>query len=388
MNIPIKYNLRNLFVRRGTTLMTVFSIAFVVLVYIGVLSMASGLRQAFGRSGDPRNVIVLREGANSETESFYPQERFREIVTVPGIATTPDGTPLASGDLLLLQVLERADGTESNVTLRGVQPIAFEVRPQIRIVEGQAFRPGTGEVIVGKRLAGRFPELGLGKQVTFGRMSFRIAGIFDDGGGAFASEVWGAFEDLGNAFNRVGYCSSALLQATSPDHARELVARIEADQRLNLQPMSETQYYQQQTQATGMQFVILGNALAIMMAFGACFAASNTMYASVSARASEIGTLRALGFRRRSILGAFLLEAALVGLFAGVLGAVLALPLNAVRTGTTNFVTFSEISFSLRTSFDVLLGGIALAVLTGLIGGFAPAWSAARRPIAALLRDR
>ena len=388
MNIPLKYNVRNLFVRRGTTAMTILSIAFVVLVYVGVLSLAAGLRVAFGRAGDARNVIVLREGANSETESFFALERFRELTTVSGIATAPDGSPLVSGELLLLQVLEREDGTESNVALRGVQPVAFTIRPQIQIVEGRPFQPGTAEVIVGERIASRFPELSLGRTIEFGRQDFRVVGVFSDGGGAFASEVWAAFEDLGNAFDRVGFVSSALLQAPSAEHTEGLIARIQADQRLTLGASSETQYYRQQAQATGTQFIVLGNALAVMMAFGACFAAANTMYASVSARASEIGTLRALGFKRRSILGAFLFESALVGLLAGCVGALLALPLNSIQTGTTNFVTFSEVSFRLRTTPDVLAGGIALAVLTSLIGGFAPAWSASRRQIALLLRDR
>ena len=388
MNVPLKYNLRNLFVRRGTTLMTMFSIAFVVLVYVGVLSLAAGLRVAFARAGDPRNVIVLREGANSETESFFAIERFRELTTVNGIATDSDGAPLISGELMLLQIVQREDGTESNVALRGVQPMAFRVRPQVQIVEGTNFEPGRSQVIVGKRIASRFPELRLGRTIEFGRTDFQVVGIFDDGGGAFSSEVWGALEDLGAAFDRVGFVSSALVQAPSAEHGEVLITSIEADQRLHLGASSETQYYQQQAQATGTQFIVLGNALAVMMAFGACFAAANTMYASVSARAAEIGTLRALGFRRRSILGAFLFESALVGLLAGCVGALLALPLNSIQTGTTNFVTFSEVSFQLRTTPDVLAGGILLAILTCLIGGFAPAWSASRRPIALLLRER
>ncbi len=387
MRIPFKYNVRNLIERRGTILMTITSISFVVLVYIGVLSLAGGLQQAFGASGDAKNVLVLRDGAHSETESYFSTDRHREMSALPGVARDGQGNPLASGEVLILQILERQDGSESNVSLRGVEPAAFEVRPKVRMVEGRRFEPGRGEVIVGSQLAKRFPELRMGSEVTFGRTRFRVVGLFDADGGSFASEVWGAVQDFGAAFQRENYCSSSLLRTASPEEAKALITRIEGDQRLNLQAMSEPEYFEQQTQATGGQFILLGNALAVMMAFGACFAAANTMYAQVAARAKEIGTLRAIGYPRRSVLGAFLLEAAFLGLVAGILGALLALPLNGITTGTTNFVTFSEITFSLRTTPGILLQGILLAVFTGILGGLVPAWSASRRPIAALLRE-
>jgi ABC-type lipoprotein release transport system permease subunit len=387
VNIPLKYNVRNLTARRGTILMTVVSIAFVVLVYIGVLSLAGGLGAAFGASGDPRNVLVLRDGARAETESYFPTERHREMAALPGVERDTSGNPLASGEVIILQILTRKDGSESNVVLRGVEPAAFGVRPKVRVVEGRRFEPGKGEVVVGAKLAERFPELELGKQITFGRIDFRVVGLIDAGGGSFASEVWGAVQDFGDAFQRQNYCSSSLLRTASEDEAKALVARIEADQRLNLAARLETEYYEEQTTSTGAQFVVLGTVLAVLMAFGACFAAANTMYAQVAARSKEIGTLRALGFPRRAILGAFLLEAAFLGLLAGVLGAIASLPLNGISTGTTNYVTFSEISFSLRTTPDVLLQGIVLAVLTGVVGGLVPAFSASRRPIAELLRS-
>ncbi len=387
MNIPLKYNVRNLTGRRGTILMTVVSIAFVVLVYIGVLSLAGGVRASFGASGDPRNVLVLRDGANSETESSFPMERPREMAALPGVERGPNGEPLASGEVVVLQILERRDGSESNVALRGVEASAFAVRPKIRITEGRRFEPGRAEVIVGEKLAKRFPDLRLGGRIPFGRIEFTVVGLFDAGGGSFASEVWGAVQDFGDAFQRGNECSSSLLRTASPDEAKALAARIAADQRLNLKARIESEYYAEQTQSTGSQFVALGTGLAVMMAFGACFAAANTMYAQVAARSKEIGTLRALGFPRRSILGAFLLEAAFLGLIAGLLGAAAALPLNGITTGTTNYVTFSEITFSLRTAPDILAQGVVLAVLTGVLGGLVPAISASRRPIAALLRE-
>jgi putative ABC transport system permease protein len=388
VKIPLKYNVRNLFVRRGTTLMTVASIAFVVLVYIGVLALAGGLRVAFGASGDPRNVLVLREGAKTETESFFEQEKARQIAALPGVARGADGQPLATGQVILLQILERLDGSESNVTLRGVEPAVFDIRKQVQMVEGRRFEPGKGEVIVGKNLAARYRNLQLGKEVTFGRIQFKVVGVFDSAGGSFNSEVWGATADLANAFRRNNSFSSTLVQASSPEQAAALVRTIEGDQRLRLQALTETDYFRQQANANSAQFIVLGNLLAVLMAFGACFAAANTMYAQVSARSHEIGTLRALGFKRRSILAAFLIEAGLVGLIAGAVGALLSLPLNGLTASTMNGMTFSEISFSLRTTPDILLGGVLLALLTGVVGGFPAAWSASRRPVTVLLRER
>lgn len=388
MKIPLKYNLRNLFVRRGTTLMTIVSIAFVVLVYIGVLALAGGLRTAFAASGDPHNVLVLRDGARSETESYFDTEKARQLAALPGLARGADGAPLASSQLLILQILKRQDGTESNVSIRGVEPSIFAVRPQVKIVEGRNFTPGKSEVVVGKNLAERFPDLQLNREVAFGRVRFKVVGIFDANGGSFNSEVWGAVQDLADAFRRNNAYSTAILRTTSPEAAKQLVQQIQGDQRLKLKPMLEPDYFAEQAKTNSAQFVILGNLLAVMMAFGACFAAANTMYAQVSARAAEIGTLRALGFRRRTLLTAFMLEAVFLGLLAGILGALLSLPLNGITAGTTNFVTFSEISFQLRTTPGILVGGVALAVLTGLIGGFPAALAASRRQITLLLRDR
>lgn len=385
MKLPLKYNVKSLFVRRGNTLMTVASIALVVLVFVGVLAMASGLSLSLRASGNPTNVIVLREGARSETESAFDKERQRVVQALEGIATDAAGKPLASAELVTLQIFQRADGKESNVSLRGLGPAGTALRPQFRLSDGKMFEPGRGEVIVGERLAQRFPRLRLGERVELGRLEFQVVGVFTTGG-SFDSEVWGALEDFGNAFRREDV-SSVLLRAPTPEAVEALVARVAGDQRLRLQAKPEIEYYADQTTATAGQFVALGTGLAVLMALGACFAAANTMYAHVAARAQEIGTLRALGFRRRGILGAFVLEAALLGLVAGVCGAVLALPLNGMSTGTTNFVTFSELSFTLRTSPAVLLQGVALAVVTAVLGGLPPALAAARRPITALLRE-
>jgi ABC-type antimicrobial peptide transport system permease subunit len=386
MSLPLKYSARSLVERRGTVLMTVASIAFVVLVYLGVLSLAGGLRSALATSGDPAQIVVLRDGALSETSSFFSLERGRELMTLPGIARDADGLLLAAGEVLILNNLPREDGSMSNVTFRGVAPISFRLRPELAIVDGRTFRPGSAELIVGRRLSERFPDLRLGSELEVGRLTFRVVGIYEAGGSSFDSEVWGAADDLASAFRRAGYFSSALVRAPSEAEASALIQRIESDQRLNLQALTESDYYARQTAATTRQFVFLANALAVIMAIGACFAAANTMYAAVSARTREIATLRVLGFRRRNITAAFVLEAALLGLVAGLLGVLLSLPLNTISTGTTNFLTFSEITFSLRTTPRALISGVLLAVLTGVIGGLPPAWSAARRRIQEAMR--
>jgi len=388
MKIPVKYNFRNLFVRKGTSLMTIASLAFVVLVFIGVLALGGGLTAAFSASGDEQNVIVLRDGAKSEVESFFDLEKMRQLAALPGIARAQGGSPLASGQVLILQILKRDNGSETNVSIRGVEPVMFSIRPQLKIVEGRPFEPGKGEVVVGKTLAARYRDLKLGREVSLGRIRFKVVGVFDAAGGSFNSEVWGAVGDLSNAFNRTNSVSSAILRAPSADGARELIKRIQADQRLKVKAISEPTYFAEQASANTKQFLVLGILLAVFLGFGACFAAANTMYAQVSARSHEIGTLRALGFKRRTILAAFLIESALLGLLAGGVGALLALPLNGLTAATMNGATFSEITFSLRTTPLILLGGIGLAVLTGLVGGFPAAVSASRRTITDLLRER
>lgn len=385
--IPLKYNTRSLFVRTGTTLMTVASIAFVVLVYIGVLALAGGLATTFAKSGDPAIVMVLRDGAGSETGMGLDTETQRLLAALPGVARDAAGRPLASGETVHIQILQRADGTESNVSLRGVEDAAFEIRPQVKIVEGRRFVPGKGEIVVGNRLSKRFASLSLGSELQLGRLPFHVVGIFESAGGLYSSEVWGAVTDLGETYRRPNYYSSVRLHAGSASAVPDLTARIEADSRLRVEAMPEPEYFERQAAQNSRLLVALGNGLAILMAFGACFAAANTMYAQVAVRGREIGTLRALGFPRRSIVVAFLIEAVVLGLLAGAVGALLSLPLNGISTGTMNNSTFTEVAFSLRTTRGALLGGVILAALTGVLGGALPALSASRQRITDLLRE-
>jgi putative ABC transport system permease protein len=363
------------------------SIAFVVLVYVGVLALAGGVRTAFAATGDPSTVLVLRDGARSEMESGYATETLRLIQTMPGVARDESGEPIASGETIHLQILERADGTEANVTVRGVEPAAFALRPDIRIADGRSFEAGKNEVIVGSLMPDRYSSLRVGAEVQLGRSQFRVVGVFDCGGSSYCSEVWGDTRALGDSYRRGNYYSSVRVKVPDPSLVDGMIAQLEADQRLRVDAIAEPEYYRQQTEATSTIFVVLGNALAVLMGVGACFAAANTMYAQVASRHKEIGTLRAMGFRRRSILAAFLVEALVLGLLASGVGVLLSLPLNGFTAQTMNNVTFSEITFALRTTPQVLLGGVALAVATAVVGGFLPAWSASRRPITTLLRE-
>ena len=385
--IPVKYNVRSLFVRKANTLMTIVSIATVVLVYVGVLALGAGLRVAFTASGDDSTVIVLRDGANSEMESYFATETHRILASMPGVARDAEGEPLASGETITLQILERPDGSETNALLRGVEEDAFALRPYIRITEGRRFEPGQTEIIVGDRLVGEAGELELGSDIELGRFTFTVVGIFDSGGSSYGSEIWGTVQEFGDSFRRQNYYSSTRVMAESPALVEALIEEIESSQQINVSARDETSYFEAQSDASSAMFLILGNLIAAMMGFGACFAAANTMYAQVAARGKEIATLRVLGFRRRTILSVFVLEAAVLGLAAGALGALLALPLNGLSAGTTNFMTFSEVRFMLRTTPDVLGSGVLVATLTAVIGGFFPALSASRAPITNLLRE-
>ena len=288
---------------------------------------------------------------------------------------------------MTLQILERLDGSETNAIIRGVEDGAFVLRPYIQISQGRRFEPGRAEVIVGNQLDGHVVELELGSTIDLGRLAFTVVGIFESGGTSYGSEVWGNAQELGDAFRRQNYYSSTRLKADTPAQVEALIEEIEANQQIDVDARNETDYFEAQGISSSSLFLLLGNLVAVMMGFGACFAAANTMYAQVAARSKEIATLRVLGFRRRTILSVFVLEAAVLGLAAGTLGALLALPLNNVSAGTSNFVTFSEVRFVLRTTPDVLGAGVLVATLTAVIGGFFPALSASRAPIAALLRE-
>ncbi|HEY3134601.1 MAG TPA: ABC transporter permease [Blastocatellia bacterium] len=385
MAIPLKYNLRNLVVRRVSTLMTIGAIALVVAVFVALMALANGLNSALKTTGSPENVLVLRQGSQTETSSGVSKEAFQVIQTLPGIARDREGKPMASAEGVIIVNLPRRSGESTNVTLRGVSETAFAMRPGIKLVAGRMFRPDIGEAIVSRTVADRFSNAALGQSLQLGKRTFAVVGVFDAGGTAFDSEIWSSINDVADAFDRSGY-SSVLVRAENVATRDQLVNRIEAEQRLKLEAKPELKYYEEQTSTSG-PIRGLGIFVAIIMGIGACFGGMNTMYAAVAHRTREIGTLRALGFSKLSILTSFVIESMILALIGGVIGCLLALPVNGIATGTMNFRTFSEVAFSFRITPDLLVSALIFSLVLGFIGGLLPSRLAARMPITRALRE-
>ncbi|PYV13006.1 MAG: ABC transporter permease [Acidobacteria bacterium] len=365
MAIPIKYNIRNLFVRKVSTTMTLFSIALVVAVFLALMSLAAGMSATFTSSGDPSNVIVLRKSAVSETNSAVTKAEYQVVRYLAGIDNGSSGTPLVSPELIiLLNIPRRGQAGSTNVMVRGVGPEAFELRPRLRLVAGRLFRPGLREMIVSRNIGGRFRDTDVGSRIKFGKGMWTVVGHFDAA--------------------RQGY-SAILARSADPQAQAGLVAAINADRRLQLEAVNERAFYDRQTAAAA-GLKLLATIMTVFMGVGACFAAMNTMYAAVSNRTREIGTLRALGFPQSSVLLSFLIEAGLLALIGGGVGCLLALPVNGITTGTSNFNTFAEITFNFRITGGLMVAALVLSGFLGVLGGFFPARTAARQPIIESLR--
>jgi putative ABC transport system permease protein len=387
MAIPIRYNIRNLKLRKGLTIMTSLGIALTVTTAIFLMALLAGLDRAFVTSGDAQNVLVMRKGSQAELSGGFDASLFPTLKTLPGIAKDSHGEPMASGEWVVVIVLPRADGTgEVNVTVRGMMPDGLELRPKVKIIEGRWFNQGQREVVVSESIKKRFAHANIGDTLQFGKGPWTVVGVFDAGGSAYESEIWGDVNQMASDFDRQGGFASAYLRATDPVSADALKHRVSDDQRLKLEGMLETEYYAKQT-SSGAPIKYIGWVVAIIMAIGSSFAAMNTMYAAVAYRSREIATLRVIGFSRPSILTSFVFESVLLSLLGAAVGIVLMLPFNGMTTGTSNAVTFSEIVFSLRMTPVVVGVAIAFAVIMGLFGGMAPAWHAARRDILGALRD-
>jgi len=385
MAIPLKYNLRNLVARRVSTLMTIGTIALVVAVFVALFALANGLNSALIATGTPENVIIIRQGSQTEMQSGVSKEAFQIIQTLPGIARDQEGKPRASAEIAVIVNLPRREtGQSSNVTLRGLSDIGISMRPQIKLVEGRMFHSDVGEAIVSQKIADRF-SAGLGETLQLGRRGLTIVGVFEAGGTSFDSEIWSSVNDVADAFDRSGY-SSALVRAESVATRDQLVSRIEADQRLKLEAKPEVKYYEEQTTASA-PIRSLGIFVAIIMGIGACFGGMNTMYASVAHRTREIGTLRALGFSKAAVMTSFVIESMMLALIGGAVGCLLALPVNGIATGTMNFRTFSELAFSFRITPDLVLSALIFSLVLGLVGGLLPSRLAARMPITKALRE-
>ncbi len=386
MAIPISYNIRNLVLRKGLTVMTALGIALTVTTAIFLMALMAGLKHAFVSSGNPLNVLVLRKGSEAELTGGFDRSLFPTLTTLPGIAKDSHGEPMASGELVVVIVLPRKDGTgEVNVTVRGMMPDGLEMRPSAKLIEGRWFQPGQREVVVSDSIRRRFSHANIGDTMEFGKGAWTVVGVFDAGGSAYESEIWGDVNQEASDFDRREALSSAYLRAVDPVAADALKNRVSDDQRLKLEGYIETEYYAKQT-SSGNVIEYIGWTVALIMAIGSIFAAMNTMYAAVAYRGREIATLRVIGFSRPAILTSFVLESLLLALLGAAAGILLVLPFNGMETGTSNAVTFSEVVFALRITPQVAMYALAFALIMGFVGGLAPAWHAARQNILSALR--
>jgi len=387
MAIPLSYNLRNLSVRWTTTVMTAVGIGLTVTVMVSILGLVEGLHTSLAATGNPRHVLVMRKGSTSELTSTMTRQTFQDLRFTPGILRSPSGDPLASLEMVTVMVLESPDRPEGmNITLRGLLPVGFTLREQLKVVEGRKFLPGNREVIVGKSISDRYPKARIGRTLRFGRGEWTVVGVFDSGLSAANSEVFADLDQVSADFFRSDILSSVLARTADETAARTLVSRLSSDRRFSVLALTEREYYEQQTKS-GDVVKILGFIVAAIMAVGSSFAAMNTMYAAVSRRAAEIGTLRVLGFTRGSILLSFFLESVFLSLLGGTFGCLLALPLNLVQAGIGNWVTFSEITFAFHVGPKTMAEGLAFAMLMGVVGGLLPARMAASKEIVIALRE-
>lgn len=387
MKIPLKYSLRSLWTRRLTTILTMIGVALVVFVFAAVLMMAHGLQHTLVATGSDQNVLVLRKAANGEISSIISHEQADIVESLPQVARTSDGKALASGEVVVVINLKYVSGSGyANITVRGVSPPAFQLRPQVRLVSGRQFRFGSREVIVGSSVTRRFQGAALGERIKFGGDQWEIVGTFDTDGSGFDSEIWGDVDQLGQAFERPVY-STVTVQLAQQEQYQGLLKAFEADRRLQtLEAKREKQFYEEQSEVMAKFIRILGIAVTVIFSLGAIIGAMITMYAAVSNRTVEIGTLRSLGFRRRSVLGAFLVESFMLSIFGGIAGLLLASTLQFFSVSMINFASFSEVAFSFALSPDIIVISLIFSLIMGLVGGFLPAVRASRLDILSALR--
>ena len=386
MAIPLSYVARNLWTRRLTTVLTAGGLALVVFVFSTVLMLDAGLKQTLVSTGEYDNVVVIRKGSDTEIQSGISRLQAAIMETHPAVAIDPEGRRLASKETVVLISLHKADTAKpSNVIIRGVSPLGLELRPQVKLVAGRVFKPGSSEIIVGSGIAKGFEGTRIGATLRFAQRDWIVVGRFDAGGSGFDSEIWGDAEQLMQAFRRPVF-SSMVMRLADPTQFERLRADFNADPRLTNEVKRERVFYSDQSQALSTFINILGLTLTAIFSIGAMIGAMITMYASVSNRVAEIGTLRALGFRRSNVLLAFLLEAALLGLAGGLAGLALASLMQFASFSTTNFQTFAELAFRFTLTPAIAAKTLAFSMAMGLLGGFLPAARAARMNIVDSLR--
>jgi len=353
-----------------------------------VLMLSNGLEQTLVDTGSNNNVIVIRKASQTEVQSILPRDMANIVKADPAVAHEKDGTPVFTNEILvLINQPKRYSNEPSNVPVRGVTKMSLKVRPNIKIVEGRMWREGTSELIAGAKVAETFQGCGLGETVRFGMREWKVVGIFEAGGSGFESELWGDVNQLMDAFGRPVF-SSLTMQLTSPDEFDAMKTRLENDPRLTVEVRHEKEYYADQARLTTTFINILGTVISIIFSLGAIVGAMITMYATVANRTKEIGTLRALGFSRSSVLFTFLTESVFMSLMGGIIGVFLASFLRYYEVSTTNWDTFAELAFSFEISPSIITGALAFAVIMGIVGGFLPAVQASRLRIVNALRAK
>jgi putative ABC transport system permease protein len=388
MAIPVVYNLRSVKERWTSAVVAVLGIAGTVGVFIAMLSLAFGFKATLVSSGSADNAMVRRAGSTSEMDSSISLDQIKIMEDFPGVAHASTG-PLVTPEVVVIAPFPlRSTGTDANVQVRGVSPRALDVRTKIKMIEGRFYQPGLAELVVGRNVDKTYAGLSMGDSVKFGGGTWRVVGVFDAGGSAFDSEVWCDSHVLNQIYHRPeNIYQSLTVHLDSARSLQQFKDAATADPRLTVDVSPEIEYYAKQSRTLTTLIVVLGGIVAIVMGIGAVFGALNTMYSAVAERSREIATLRALGFGAGSVVVSFMIEALLISLMGGLLGAVAVLPLNGLTTGAMNWQTFSHLAFAFRITPSLLGLGLGFALLMGILGGFFPALRAARRPVAPALRS-
>lgn len=386
LKIPFSYSLRNLWTRRLTTALTIVGMALVVFVFAAVLMLAEGLQKTLVETGVYDNVVVIRKSSATEVQSGVDRMQASIVDTQPEIAAGADGKPLLAKELVVLITLpKRGTDKSSNVVIRGISQSSMVLRPQVKMIEGRIPKPGSAEIIAGRSIAIRFKGGGVGETLRFAMRDWTVVGIFDAGNTGFNSEIWGDVDQLMQSFRRPAY-SSVIFRLRNSSEFEQVSRRIENNPRLTLEAKRETKYYRDQSEMMAKFLRILGLTLTIIFSLGAIIGAMITMYAAVANRIGEIGILRALGFRRRSILTSFIIESLLLGFLGGFIGLFFAAFLQLFTVSTLNFQTFSELAFSFTLTFGIICKAMLFALFMGFIGGVLPAVRASRMNIVEALR--
>jgi putative ABC transport system permease protein len=380
--IPISYNVRSLFVRKATTIATALGIGLVVFVLASALMLSDGIEKTMVSAGRADQAIVLRRGSDTELASSIETKTASLIQAAPGVKRDPSGAPMVAGEMVIVLALDRLGGSAgqiSNVQVRGISDSTLKLRGDAHVVAGRPPTPGTDEAMIGKGLVGRYQGMQLGQRLELKKnRPVAVVGVFESGGSSFESEVWADIDTVRSSFGRDGLFSSVTARLESPAKFEAFKATMESDKQLGLETLRETEYYRKQSSDTSTFVKIVGIVIAVFSSLGAIVGAIITMYAAVAQRRREIGTLRALGFSRSSVLLSFVLEAVVLALVGGVIGLLGALAMSTVKISMMNFTTWQEVTFGFDPNPQVLVSAVLFGCGMGIIGGFFPALRAAR----------